>query len=261
MTKLIRLLVWESVVFLSLGLHLVHVHAHEDDQEFANLISRVKTGVVAIGIFDIDQTPMTRFMGTGFVIKPGNRIITNHHVIEPILKRNQLFNLRIFHKSFPKRGIKAALLAEDKFHDLALLEMKEKKAPVLDLAKHQEVQEGYRIAFTGYPLGFVLGLNATTHTGIISAISPIILPSPSSRNLNTRLIKYLEKPFEVLQLDATAYPGNSGSPVYRISTGEVVGVINKVFIKGKKEHLLRDPTGITYAIPVEHVHRLIEQAR
>ena len=260
MTKLIRLLVWGSVVFLYLGLHLIHVDAHEDDQEFARLISRVKTGVVAIGVFDIKQTPMTRFIGTGFVIKPGNRIVTNHHVIEPI-KRNQLFNLRIFHRNFSKRGVKAGLLAEDKFHDLAILEMKEKKAPVLDLAKQQVVREGYRIAFTGYPLGFILGLNATTHTGIISAISPIILPSPSSRNINTRLIKYLEKPFEILQIDATAYPGNSGSPVYRTATGEVVGVINKVFIKGKKEHLLKDPSGITYAIPIEYVHRLIEQIK
>jgi hypothetical protein len=33
-------------------------------------------------------------------------------------------------------------------------------------------------------------------------------------------------------------------------------VINMVFIKSKKEHILKDPTGITYAIPVEFVHKL-----
>ncbi|MCA1793287.1 MAG: hypothetical protein LC660_05330 [Desulfobacteraceae bacterium] len=35
-----------------------------------------------------------------------------------------------------------------------------------------------------------------------------------------------------------------------------MGVINMVFVKGKKEHVLKDPTGITYAIPVTHVHAL-----
>nr|WP_320017469.1 S1C family serine protease [uncultured Desulfobacter sp.] len=72
----------------------------------------------------------------------------------------------------------------------------------------------------------------------------------------TAYIKYLEHPWDIIQLDAVAFPGNSGSPVYRISTGQVVGVINKVFVKGKKEHVLKEPTGITYAVPVSFVRKL-----
>ena len=41
--------------------------------------------------------------------------------------------------------------------------------------------------------------------------------------------------FNIFQLDATAYPGNSGSPVFDVASGEVIGVINMVFIKGSKE--------------------------
>ncbi|MFN4063813.1 MAG: trypsin-like peptidase domain-containing protein, partial [Parazoarcus communis] len=63
--------------------------------------------------------------------------------------------------------------------------------------------------------------------------------------------------FRVYQLDATAYPGNSGSPVFDPETGEVVGVINMVFVKGTKENILSDPSGISYAIPVEHLSNLL----
>ena len=74
--------------------------------------------------------------------------------------------------------------------------------------------------------------------------------------MNKTLIKHLKEPFDVFQIDAAAYPGNSGSPVYRVATGKVVGVINMIFIKGKKEHVLKEPTGITYAIPIKYVHEL-----
>ena len=68
--------------------------------------------------------------------------------------------------------------------------------------------------------------------------------------------RHLSEPWDIFQIDATAYPGNSGSPVYRVSTGKVIGVVNKVFVKGKKEHALTAPTGITYAIPADFIKTL-----
>ena len=59
------------------------------------------------------------------------------------------------------------------------------------------------------------------------------------------------------QLDATAYPGNSGSPLYDPETGVVIGVLNMVFVKSTKENVLSDPSGISYAIPVEYLQRLL----
>ena len=63
--------------------------------------------------------------------------------------------------------------------------------------------------------------------------------------------------FRVYQLDATAYPGNSGSPLYDPASGEVLGVMNMVFVKSTKENVLSDPSGISYAIPVEYLQRLL----
>jgi S1-C subfamily serine protease len=65
----------------------------------------------------------------------------------------------------------------------------------------------------------------------------------------------------VFQLDATSYPGNSGSPVYDPASGEVVGVLNMVFVKGTKESALTNPSGISYAIPSRHLQALIDAAR
>jgi S1-C subfamily serine protease len=65
----------------------------------------------------------------------------------------------------------------------------------------------------------------------------------------------------VFQLDATAYPGNSGSPLFDPATGEVVGIVNMVFVKGTKEAALAQPSGITYAIPSQHLLELLRSTR
>ena len=45
------------------------------------------------------------------------------------------------------------------------------------------------------------------------------------------------------------------------ATGEVIGVLNMVFVKSTKESVLSDPSGISYAIPVEYLHKLLAQLR
>ena len=62
-----------------------------------------------------------------------------------------------------------------------------------------------------------------------------------------------EDAYEVFELDAIAYPGNSGSPVWHPETGEVLGVLNSVYVKGAKEAALSAPSGISYAIPAKYV--------
>ena len=225
------------------------------DAYMADLVSTIKAATVSVGTYSFKDVPMVQFRGTGFAIADGSRIVTNQHVVDAIKEKHRMFNLRIFHKTLPGKGVKAALVAEDPFHDLAILEM-EGKLPALPLAKDGSLREGHQVAFTGFPIGFVLGLNATTHTGNVSAIAPVILPSPHGSLIKGDMVKYLKDPWDIIQLDAVAFPGNSGSPVYRIATGEVVGVINKVFVKGKKEFVLKEPTGITYAVPVAFVRTL-----
>lgn len=224
-------------------------------------IKRVKPSIVAIGTYYFKDSPKVQFRGTGFAAGDGTIIITCAHTIAEIEKEKRLKQLRVFHQSFQSDGKKVFLLTRDEKHDLALLKIEVGTLPPLKLAESMNVQEGEAVAFTGYPLGLVLGLNPTTHTGIISAISPIVLPSPAARAIKKEIVEFLRQPYNIFQIDATAYPGNSGSAVFRISNGEVIGIINMVFVKAKKEHLLKEPSGLTYAIPANFARFLIEGCR
>ena len=112
----------------------------------------------------------------------------------------------------------------------------------------------------GFPIGGALGFSAVTHRGMISSITAIALPTANAQQLNARTIASLRSgSFDIFQLDATAYPGNSGGPMFDIETGQVLGVINMVFVKGTKESALTNPSGISYAIPSKFVAQLLER--
>ena len=130
----------------------------------------------------------------------------------------------------------------------------------MELGDGNQVREGELYAFSGFPIGMVLGLTTVTHRGIVSAITPIVIPAISSKELSIKQIRKLQDPYKVFQLDAVAYPGNSGSPLYETDTGKVVGVINSVYVKESKETLLSSPSGIAYAIPVKYVKKLLKKS-
>ena len=131
----------------------------------------------------------------------------------------------------------------------------------MPLGDADRVREGETYAFTGFPIGMVLGLNAVTHRAIISAITPIVIPQLSGQQLDKKVVTRLTAPYNVFQLDATAYPGNSGSPLYHPDTGRVIGVINKVFIQETKETVIQKPSGISYAIPIIYLKELLKKNR
>lgn len=221
-------------------------------------ISQVKPSIVAIGTYQKTRNPQYIFKGTGFAVGNGQQVITNDHVVPLKLDLENRETLAVFSGEGQKfRVIPAELIKRDKLHDLALLEIGHKLKP-LSLADKTTLPAGSDIAITGFPIGMVLGLYPVTHKGIIAANVPLLIPPASQKKLTAELIRALRNPFKVYQLDIVAYPGNSGSPLYTIDNGKVVGVLNSVFVKGKKETALSDPTGISYAIPVKFVHQLLD---
>jgi serine protease Do len=131
--------------------------------------------------------------------------------------------------------------------------------PALQIGDGAGIAEGKELVFTGFPLSMVLGLHPATHRALLAAITPVVLPSATSGRLQARAIAQLQRGrFPIYQLDATAYPGNSGSPVYDPATGLVAGVINMVFVKGLKESAISNPSGIAYAVPAIHVREILQ---
>ena len=228
------------------------------DIPLSTLIPKVKPAVVAIAIYNPTAAPRLKLIGSGFAIAPGNKIVTNYHVIEQVLDETKLESYVVLSGKADNPVIhrinkrKTAPL-----HDLAVLEI-DQTLPALELAT-DETAEGTAIAYTGFPITGVLGMFPATHSGIISALTPIAIPVDNAATLNPRMLKQLRQPFFVYQLDSTAYPGNSGSPVYRLSDGKVVAVINMVLVKSSREAVLSDPSGISYAIPVHFLQQLIAQ--
>lgn len=253
---------WRRIALASMALFagcaLLQVHA----ADLKAVIPVVKRSVVGVGTFEPTRSPATVFVGTGFVVGDGLSVITNAHVVPETLgaggKVEQLGIVMTEGAGVRFRG--AQLVARDTEHDLALLRLSGPPLPALALGDSDAVEEGQELAFTGYPLGMVLGLHAATHRATLAAITPIVMPSLSSRKLDARQIAALQKPpFGIFQLDGTAYPGNSGSPVYDPASGKVWGVINATFVKGLKENAITNPSGITYAIPAKFVEALLQQ--
>jgi serine protease Do len=237
--------------------------------DLPSLIAGSRSAVVPVGTFNPTDNPRFGFRGSGFVVGDGRTVITNFHVLASgadtpngprmavsAARSGELLQLRM-----------AKVVATDRVRDLAVLQIEGAALPALALAEPGGTQEGQSIALMGFPIGGVLGFAPVTHRGIVSSLTTVALPAPTSAQLDPRTVARLRdgSNFEVLQLDAVAYPGNSGGPVIDASGGpghgRVIGVVTSVLVKGSRESAISTPTGITYAVPVLHVQRLLEEWR
>lgn len=228
------------------------------------LIERSKPSVVLVGTYSPTDSPRFGFRGTGFVVDDGKLVITNAHVLPSpeVTEAEQRVSIQVRSVggewALPQPARVAAL---DRVHDLVALRFDGPPAPALRIAG-ATVREGRAVLLMGFPVGGALGFSTVSHRGIVSAVTPISLPASNSRSLDPRALRQLRAgSFDILQLDATAYPGNSGGPVLDQESGEVVGVVNMVLTKAGKESALTQPTGISYAIPATLLAPLIESAR
>lgn len=229
----------------------------------ADTVEEVTPSVLGVGTWQATRSPRADLRGTGFVVGDGRHVVTNYHVIPPILDTENREHLAVFVPGRGGKGVEmrpARRVALDERRDLALLRMEGRPLPTLGIGDSGGLRPGDEVALTGFPIGAVLGLVPATHVGIVSAVTPIALPMNSTQNLDPAVIRRLRDPFDVFQLDLTAYPGNSGGPLFRPGDPRVVGVLNMVFVKEGRERALDRPSGISYAIPGNHVRDLMRQA-
>jgi S1-C subfamily serine protease len=229
-------------------------------------LAALKPSVVAVGTFDALANPRFSFRGSGFIVGDGRQLATNAHVLPEDAALRQRLVLQIAGNR-SANGDRApetrqlTVLAVDPVHDLALLQIAGAPLPAATLAG-DGAREGQAAAFTGFPIGGLLGFSPVTHRATISSITPIALPPPNARQLDAAAVLRLRQgPFDIYQLDGTAYPGNSGGPLFDAETGQVLGVMNMVLVKGSRESVLSQPSGISYAIPVRFLRELLAAPR
>jgi S1-C subfamily serine protease len=230
----------------------------------ADTVARIKPSVVLVGTYQATNSPRFQLRGTGFLVDGGERVVTNAHVLPESLGAADapalVVQLRQASGEWQMRP--AASLEANPAHDLALLRMEGPPGTAARLGDSSTVREGADLAFMGFPIGGVLGFSPVTHRATVSSITPAALPSPSAGRLSEMAIRGLRNgTFNIFQLDATAYPGNSGGPLFDPETGDVLGVLNMVLIKGTRESALRQPSGISYAIPGVHVREMLDRHR
>ena len=249
-----RLLLLGTLLLISLGLS-ADAHSHS----VTEIVARVKPSVVGVGLYDALGVQTHQLQGTGFVFGDGTLVATNYHVIDKELDPQKVQ----YHIVFTGTGrnpkiARVEIIARDREHDLAILKLPSPLTP-LTLSSPKYVEDGTEVLLTGFPIGAVLGLYPATHRGIIAATTPDVIPTQHSSQLSMNILDRLDKKFMIYQLDITAYPGNSGSPLYDAQSGEVVGILNKVFVKESKETVLEKPSGISYAIPVKYLMELAKR--
>ena len=247
-----------SVVLVALV--LVWVGAVSADG-LPDTVERVEPSVVSVGTYESTRSPRVQHRGTGFVVGDGRLVVTNEHVLPESLDEGNRERLVVISGHGRDTSMHhAEVVGRTGETDLALLRISAPSLPALRLGDSDAVRVGEKLAMTGYPIGMILGLYPATHRVSVAARTPMAIPASRSSELDGGRVAALRRGAPmVFQLDATAYPGNSGSPVYRIDSGEVVGIINQVFVQGGREAAVGRPSGISYAIPSAHVRPLLER--
>lgn len=224
--------------------------------DLPELIARIKPSVVGVGSFEALPKPKGDFSGTGFVVGDGSLVVTNAHVVKAVQDVNKAVAV------FVPRGTKvefrpAQVIVQEASRDIAVLRFDGPPLPPLEVGDSTQVREGTEVIVTGFPIGSVIGLFASTSRAIIAAITPIALPADSARELSTERIRALRDPFDVFQLDMISYPGHSGSPVVSVQSGVVIAILNASIVKSSKEDRLAKPSAIAYAIPARFIRDVL----
>ncbi len=222
-------------------------------------VKALRPSVVAIGSYLRTDAPTVKYFGTGFVVYDGRVVITNAHVVEGLRQAQRLDHLRVY---FPDTrdvdGRVGRVLLEDAFHDVALIAFEGQPAPPVKISS-VEPDQGRTVGILGYPLGTRLGLVPAVHQGVVAAVVPAVLPLPVGTKMTPELQSALKNPYNLYQLDMVAFPGNSGSPLFDIRDGTVIGIVNMTLATKTREHLFDKPSGIAYAVPSKWAMELIRR--
>lgn len=167
--------------------------------------------------------------GSGFIINPDGRILTNFHVVKGSSQLKVTLNNK---KTYP-----ATVLGIQKQNDLALIKIDaEKPLPALPLGDSDKLVVGQKAIAIGNPFGQFGG---TMTVGIVSALD---------RQIRTEDNGHLEG---MVQTDAAINPGNSGGPLLD-SHGSVIAINTAIY--GPQGNI-----GLGFAMPINRVKAMLDE--
>ena len=166
--------------------------------------------------------------GSGFIVDPEGRILTNNHVVSNAEDITVTLN--------DKRTFKAKVVGADPGTDVAVIKIEGSHLPVLPLGDSDKMRVGDWAIAIGNPLGQLRG---SVTVGIVSATG--------RSNLN--IFGGTPDFQDFIQTDASINFGNSGGPLCNIR-GEAIGINTAINPSGQ---------GIGFAIPINLAKHVADQ--
>lgn len=212
------------------------------------ILSKGKKSIVAIEVVKNQGSQASLSVrGTGFFVNKNGLIASCAHVYNELPQEDREFLMANICKDskgkldFYKR-VKISLDLKDDSNDVALFNLKnvnEEYAP-LTFGNSDQIDAGEEVASLGFPLatemiGMRMGMTLMANKCIIGNVKP---------NKNGKVIALL--------LNTHSAPGSSGSPLFSLRSGKVIGMIARhinqtIKIDGLKE--VKIPQAISMAIP------------
>jgi S1-C subfamily serine protease len=157
--------------------------------------------ISTMGFIEVTLPDGSTGTGSGCVITPDGKLLTSFHVIENAAS----VRVRLGHGS--DIWFDGTTISGDPDSDLAILQLEGSQFPFAPLAPSgQALSIGDAVSLLGYPLGEMLDGNVTYTAGVISSLRQI-------------------DQVRMIQIDASASPGNSGGPLVRQKDGRIIGVL------------------------------------
>jgi serine protease Do len=179
-------------------------------------------------------------MGSGVILDKSGLIISNYHVVEGASELQVTL--------CDGRKFKAELLGTDKGVDLAVLKIKGKNLPSIEMGSSRNLMLGEWAIAIGNPFGELI------HDAMPSVTLGVISALHRDFNLNTFHhgdISYRS----MIQTDAAINPGNSGGALVD-SDGRLIGINTFIFTKNRGGSV-----GVGFSIPVERAQRILKEIR
>jgi S1-C subfamily serine protease len=191
--------------------------AQSHDGTKSSLEALAARSTPAVVLIDVKTASNTR-QGSGFVVDPTGRILTNYHVIRDATSaRVKLSSGDVYED--------VQILAQDPRRDIAVLQVEGFDMPSLELGNSDSVHIGTPVVLIGSPLR----LENTVSTGIISGR------------------RQEPQGYQLLQVSAPASPGSSGGPVLG-ADGKVVGIAVSQMEGGQN---------LNFAVPINYARGLL----
>ncbi|MBX3463121.1 MAG: trypsin-like peptidase domain-containing protein [Planctomycetes bacterium] len=225
-------------------LQVVEPDANERDLRLTPIVRAVQRAqdcVVSIYLQSNAQgrpTPVTEGQGSGVILDERGLVITNWHVVAPVLQDDRPNRLGVQVKLRDGRQRAARVLSSSANRDLALLQLELEAGETVhaaEIGRSGDLMIGETLIAIGNPQGHA----NTVTSGVLSAVG---------RSIQVRTPEGVRTYSDLLQTDAAINQGNSGGALLDI-TGKLVGINNAMAMGAEN---------IGFAIPMDVVRDVFQ---